>query len=343
MVVYWHYIANPLRVEGSIYLFYIKYAGALTWCGVDLFFVLSGFLIGGILLDNRNNKNYFRTFYIRRIFRIFPLYFLWLLLFYLITTFIPVENNKVFNEPYPLWSYALFVQNFFLNQNGFGSSWLAITWSLAIEEQFYLFLPFIIYYLKPRYFALLFVALILSGPVARLMTEGLGSYVYTYCRLDSLMTGVLIAWLARKNGFISAIEKHKNILWGFISGLLLSVIYSTYLLTQVGDVINHFVFALLFGLFILSAITSHNSSYSSILSTKLFLWLGSRSFAIYLFHQAVIGLWHRAFGINGSEATNIEELPVVICAVITVMILAEISYRFYERPLIKFSHRFRYE
>lgn len=343
MVVYWHYIVDPLRIEGSIYFFYIKYAGALTWCGVDLFFVLSGFLIGGILLDNKNNKNYFKTFYIRRICRIFPLFFLWLSLFYILTSYLPVENNRVFYEPYPLWSYALFIQNFFLGETSFGSSWLAITWSLAIEEQFYLLLPPVIYFLNPRYVAPLLVVLILSGPAARLMTEGLGSFVYTYCRTDSLMTGVFIAWLIRKNGVISVIEANRKFLWCLISGFILLFIYLTYLLTSPGDVINHFIFAILFGLIILATITTQNSFYSSILKNKSLLWLGSRSYAIYLFHQAVNGLWYGAFGINESEMTNFEELPIVICSIITVIFLAEISYRFYERPLIKFSHRFRYE
>ncbi len=343
LVVYWHYIAIPLQVEGSIYLYYVKYAGALTWCGVDLFFVLSGFLIGGILFDNRNNKNYFRTFYIRRFFRIFPLYFLWLLLFIVLTTFFTVDNPIVFNEPYPIWSYVLFIQNFLLDENGFGSSWLALTWSLAVEEQFYLFLPFMIYFFKPRYVAPTLIILIFLAPVARFMTEGIGSYVYTYCRTDSLMTGVLIAWLIKKDRFVDIITIHRKFLLFTISILILAVIYLTYLITQVGDVVNHFVFAVLFGLSILAVITNKNSYFANILRNKALLWLGSRSYAIYLFHPAINGLWHRSLNPNDIPTDNIGELQIVIYSMISVIFLAEISYRIFESPLIKFSHRYRYD
>jgi peptidoglycan/LPS O-acetylase OafA/YrhL len=81
LVLVWHYFGH---FEGVLQRSWQAYALAtlrLSWSGVDLFFVLSGFLIGGILYDAKDSKSYYQTFYRRRILRIFPLYFLWIALF----------------------------------------------------------------------------------------------------------------------------------------------------------------------------------------------------------------------------------------------------------------------
>ena len=82
LVLIWHYVNREVDPNANIVLVYLKLAANVTWSGVDLFFVLSGFLIGGILLDHRTCSNYFRVFYIRRVCRIFPLYFVLIFLFF---------------------------------------------------------------------------------------------------------------------------------------------------------------------------------------------------------------------------------------------------------------------
>src|ERR1039457_4659242 len=82
LVLICHYLIEPSQVGAGTWKAYALAAFRLTWSGVDLFFVLSGFLIGGILYDARDSDSYFKTFYIRRIHRIFPIYFMWIACFF---------------------------------------------------------------------------------------------------------------------------------------------------------------------------------------------------------------------------------------------------------------------
>lgn len=157
LVLIWHYVACQMDPKwGSLGLetFGFRVADTLhalismTWSGVDLFFVLSGFLLGGILMDHKTSPSFFMTFYVRRVCRLFPLYYLLLLLFGL-TTLAPLSQacpglNWLFDHPLPMWSYATFTQNFQMAfKELIGANWLGVTWSLAVEEQFYLILPLI--------------------------------------------------------------------------------------------------------------------------------------------------------------------------------------------------------
>lgn len=138
LVVLLHYVKDGVTGTGiwySLGLAPLRLAGT----GVDLFFVLSGFLIGGILLDVKTTDTYYRTFYLRRFHRILPVYFLWLLLFACGLALADPRVKGMFNQALPIWSYPLFLQNFAMAVQGtFGAQWLMVTWSLAVEEQFYL-------------------------------------------------------------------------------------------------------------------------------------------------------------------------------------------------------------
>ncbi|WP_240359121.1 acyltransferase family protein [Pyxidicoccus trucidator] len=165
------------------------------WAGVDLFFVLSGFLITRILLQTRERGAYFRTFYVRRALRIWPLYFL-LLAFVFGVMGLLLPAMAFDSERYPWTLYALYVQNLWLPD--FGPEPLNVTWSLAIEEQFYLVWPLLVFFLKPRQLRVLLWACVLLSPVARYaaLLEGVSPFrVYTFplFRLDGLALGGLLA------------------------------------------------------------------------------------------------------------------------------------------------------
>lgn len=175
----------------------------LGWCGVDLFFVLSGFLITSILLHTRGGKEYFRAFYARRALRILPLYYL-LLVFVLVVLprFAHLKAADFADASSHQWTYWLFLSNFKNALEGdFGHPMLAVTWSLAIEEQFYLLWPLVVLLAGPRGLRWLCPIVASGALVCRLtLSTAVGAdpvalYTLTPCRLDGLALGALVAAL----------------------------------------------------------------------------------------------------------------------------------------------------
>src|SRR5262249_20264383 len=134
------------------------------WIGVDLFFVLSGFLITGILVDSKEQSNYFRGFYWRRVLRIWPLYYGLVLLVYLIGPHLRLAANWNISS-YAPWIYVFFLQNILIPDWGIYP--LTPTWSLAIEEQFYLIWPLAVRFLSTRILRACLIAILVVSPVAR--------------------------------------------------------------------------------------------------------------------------------------------------------------------------------
>src|ERR1700760_1369307 len=136
------------------------------WVGVDLFFVISGFLITGILLDSKHTASYFRNFFARRALRIWPLYYAVLVFVFILCTFLRPHGTgaEILKWGWPY--YILYLQNFVFSDNGVPL--LGVTWSLAVEEQFYITWPFIVLLCIRKRLLTITVALFLASPVIRL-------------------------------------------------------------------------------------------------------------------------------------------------------------------------------
>ena len=136
--------------------------------GVDLFFVLSGFLITGILLDAKQSEGYFRNFYARRCLRIWPLYYSALLFMFVIVPFLrPSEAHTVFEaRSSPWWAYPFFLQNFLVPIPTTATGLLGVTWSLAVEEQFYLVWPLVVRFCSKVQLRKIAIAVICLSPGA---------------------------------------------------------------------------------------------------------------------------------------------------------------------------------
>ena len=170
------------------------------WMGVDLFFVLSGFLITGILLDARGKEHYYRNFYIRRTLRIFPLYYTMMIVASAIYLWHSGNRHLYVSI---VGRYFFYAGNLWLTSGPFFPIFLIPLWSLQVEEQFYLVFPYLIRTLKPgRLFQMLLWIVILSGPLRLASYWWLPfrhnlQYFVTPFRLDALALGALIAIRAR--------------------------------------------------------------------------------------------------------------------------------------------------
>ena len=195
------------------------------WAGVNLFFVLSGFLIGTILISKKESINFFKVFFIRRFLRILPLYFLFIIVYLCFKYFLFNDKLALFEKPIPIFAYFILIQNFIMSNLGnFGPNALTPTWSLAVEEQFYLIIPFIIYFTNRKQLFLVSISLIIFAQYYRI-TSGNWHQEYTHflSRMDAPFLGILLA-LGRnsENRIIGFIKKWKN---KFIIFLILFLLY----------------------------------------------------------------------------------------------------------------------
>ena len=190
---------------------------SLGWSGVDLFFVLSGFLITGILLRARRSPTYFRAFYARRVLRIFPLYYAVLVLILLI-----VPRIGVLSPFDGFWNPGAHRQGFWYwldlsnLQVALAGAWqhrlLDITWSLAIEEHFYLLWPLAVLRCSERTLLAICAAtaagaLALRVALLAASVSPIAVYVLTPCRLDTLATGAAVAIAASRDGGLEALAR----------------------------------------------------------------------------------------------------------------------------------------
>jgi peptidoglycan/LPS O-acetylase OafA/YrhL len=174
--------------------------------GVDLFFVLSGFLITGLLLDSKGGPGYFRNFYARRTLRIFPLYYTVLALLFLVlplVTALPAPLEDARRHQGWLWTYTA---NFFIAAKGsWALTYVSHFWSLAIEEHFYLLWPLVVFTFRRETLericlGVIGVALALRIALSFAGVSPLSISVLTPCRVDALCIGALIATVARREG-----------------------------------------------------------------------------------------------------------------------------------------------
>lgn len=359
LVVLWHFVAIQLDPSPRSPLISIaKYLLGMTWSGVDLFFVLSGFLIGGILLDNRDTPNYFRTFYIRRICRIFPLYFAWFLLFILITT--EAANfssaspyNTLFQYPLPIWSYATFMQNFTMaSASTMGPEWLDVTWSLAVEEQFYLILPLVIRFVPIQKLPAVLLTVIAGVPILRMILIPITqstypSFLLMPCRADALLLGVLSAWMLREKHAAQYLRDHVRMLY-VIFGILLGGM--TFLAIIAPSITGLYAtsygytwVALFYTCLILIAMTEKEGLVLSLTKTRWLCHLGLLAYGVYMIHQAVNILAHGAILNQSPQMNTGSDLLVTAVALLATILLAGFSWHLYENRFVRMGHSFSYE
>jgi len=353
LVIIWHYFSFSLLPQAGSLSAYFMDILRLSWSGVDLFFVLSGFLIGGILIDNQQAKNYFHVFYLRRALRILPLYFSWLLLFYVLQiSSLPRGADALFEGTIPIWSYATFTQNFLMSyQDNLGALWMGVTWSLAVEEQFYCVLPLIIRFLQPRKLPWLLIPCIAAAPLLRVTLSfwfpngALAAYVLMPCRADALLLGVMCAWMVRQQKIAQLLVTHIKALYAIFAVLLLgmgvlAVTYNPYFSFGWQN-LGYTWLDLLYACLLLIAITEQRGVVKAVTTNMLLRRLGLVAYCTYLIHSVVLFLSHGLI-FQFPKVHYVSYITTLILALTATLAVAALSWKFFEKPLVAMGHRIHY-
>lgn len=358
MVVLYHYFSFHFTALPGTLLGYLVYPTRFGWSGVDLFFVLSGFLIGGILLDAKESKNYFQVFYLRRFFRIVPIYYLILLLFFSSMAWFAAHPSAIWpwrpQENLPRYTYFLFLQNIWATRYNFlGSAPLAVFWSLSVEEQFYLTLPFLVRFLSRERLRFLAVEIILLAPVLRLAlfsffpSHPQSWFLLMPCRADSLFFGVLGAILLRDPAWRTRVERNRTLLRAWIGLLAIGVPFVTQTQWAARGLMMVSVMFTWLAAFYLSlliyGLTFTESHLSRVLNLAWLRRLGVIAYGVYLLHEGVLDLTLRAASLAPKTIASLPYGMFALSATVTTLLLAEVSWENLEKSFVSFSHRYKYE
>lgn len=355
--VYYHYIQYPLQVPPSSLLARFNDATRPVLAGLEMFFILSGFLIGGILLDARSSPNYFKTFYVRRFCRILPIYLLFLGIVAVAYRVVPwwpypSPSYSFFWGNMPWYSYLTFTQNFWMAKwNTLGPSILSITWSLAVEEQFYLLLPVIVRLVRREALPFVFVSGIVLAPFVRLFLgyHFRGNLYVTYtllpCRMDSFCLGALCAYFVRQQDKWDWLVANRKAVW--IAALAL--VAGMPMLNQPGIpftglwlFVGQSWMSVFFTLLMILVLTKPEGRLGAVMRWKGFLELGEVGYGVYLYHLAIYCAVVVSLTRHGWTLATWKDFAATVLAFAVTMGLAKLSWRYFEKPIIRWGHSWQY-
>lgn len=329
--------------------------GSLFFCGVDLFFVLSGFFIGGILLDHRDAPRLLPVFYLRRAVRILPVYALLLLSFYLCRQ-IPLltvpHGGAYFASSVPEWTYFAFVQNIFMAAHRDpGAFWLGPTWSLAVEEQFYLLVPLLVIRTTSARLAQLCAGGLLLGSALRLAVvlggeEGQPAVFLLPTHADGLLCGLLCALAIRDPRFPAVMAAwRRRLRWLLLAGIAGFAVLAWQRFTPASPAILLFGFPALsafFGATVLYVVAFPGSRLARALSVRSLVAAGLGSYFIYLFHAPVWFTVHALMRAGPPLHFDAAGFAATGLALLATFGLAWVSWRWLEAPLLRRARRISY-
>jgi peptidoglycan/LPS O-acetylase OafA/YrhL len=343
----------------------------LGWVGVDLFFVLSGFLITGILQKAKSRPKYFSTFYARRSLRIFPLYYLLVFFTFLvfphIAAFISANSASAAATLSELPSlegkigwYLAYASNFLAAMDGnMGHRLLAVTWSLAIEEQFYFIWPLVVYHFRERTVFTISLVTVVAAFAIRCglvwaLREGYWDgnrtaiYVLPFCRMDSLAIGAVIAILWQNQDNIPKLKCWSK--WCLLAGpplFFLAIIFDRFgSRDPINQTFGYSFLGIFFGAALIQALLlPQQGRIFKFLTFPAVLNFGKLAYGIYMFHVPMMygmdAVWFGKlldFRIAGSS------LPMLVLFIallsLAVFIAAKISWILIERPFLRLKRFF---
>jgi peptidoglycan/LPS O-acetylase OafA/YrhL len=340
---------------------WVRKAAVAGWVGVDLFFVLSGYLITGILLRRKSRPDYFKTFYARRILRIFPLYFAMLIVVFLILPAIGILHSPGFEimQRHQAWNW-LFSTNLGMwvaGRSAFISDQIAVShfWSLAVEEHFYLVWPVVVLALNRRALSIVCI----GGVVVALLIRCMGVFVIhaspyffviTPCRIDGLMVGAWLAARTDQGGLIPRrVARMICACCGVFLGLAFVSLRGLWPAHWLTESIGLTAISLLFGSVLVIAIGLPAVGFGGyFLNGGLLQLFGKYSYAIYVIHGLLGGaVFEGALSasnfIRWSGSTTNGVALCLLARIAVSALLGMLSWHLLEKHFLKLKRHFEYQ
>jgi peptidoglycan/LPS O-acetylase OafA/YrhL len=346
MVFFFHY--GDLSQSSSGVL---RFCGLIKdggWMGVDLFFVLSGFLITGILFDARHHPRYFRKFYIRRALRLFPVFYGVAALLLLLTACFHLHWRPA--QAWYLFYAANFVQLYDFSLSVVGPFKFMHLWSLALEEQFYFVWPLVVLLVRDRVSLLkVAIGIAIFAPLLRIIlvnlhVPALVIYYQLPTRMDGFAVGGALALLVRDHDLAVLAKPCKIIFPVCVSILIgLAMTRGTLRFTDPWMIqVGYSILAIMFGSVLILALQSEG------LVPRVFNWsvlrfFGLISYGFYVYHELIHDLTKPIYG---TYVRHLHSLAIA-GALYTVSVLAIVtglsflSYRYFESPFLRLKPKFQ--
>jgi peptidoglycan/LPS O-acetylase OafA/YrhL len=343
------------REEPSRWLRRLLAVPQAGWFGVQLFFVLSGFLITGILLETRRAENRWLSFFMRRTLRIFPpYYFLLSFLFWVLPAVVNLPSDVAAELKHQPW-YWFYLANWTVI-SGAGISVLAHCWSLSVEEQFYLLWPPLVFSVRPRTLAWVCVVAAIAAFAIRLWLVLTGknpeySYSLTFCRMDALSVGALTALLVRSRSMLARLGAFLRLgTWPIAMAVLVTAMASG-LLARTNPVtltVGYVVLAVASAWLILLAVRDNaegSGPVGALLSFTPLRLFGKHSYAIYLFHHPLDIALKRLFlerALSGASRPLFlaVQASYIVAGSCLLLGIAVVFNRGFEQPILNLKRHF---
>jgi peptidoglycan/LPS O-acetylase OafA/YrhL len=347
------HMLNLLETQdgAAAYVFYrISHAG---WTGVQLFFVLSGFLITGILLDSRSAKNHYSSFYVRRVLRIVPLYYGVLAITFIVLPAVGSVPASVASDQHHqiwLWTYLTNWAPLF----GAGSKTFPHFWSLAVEEQFYLVWPLLIRSRGPAgclRFCLVVATVSLAVRCLLFWYAVPGHLIYenSFCRMDALALGGAAAAALRVPDWrekILAISNRLLIIGGLLFFISMAVTRGFWTGTLAGATVGYTLVAACCTLLLIAIVGAEagtSSAWVKIFRFRPLRDLGKYSYAMYVFHKPVHDFVGQplliALGFDVSQSVFRSTAYIIIVTAVTFTV-AFVSWHVLEKHFLRLKRFF---
>jgi peptidoglycan/LPS O-acetylase OafA/YrhL len=366
-VILFHYVtASNFGSDAGVTRKIVGLAGSL-WTGVDLFFVLSGFLITGILLRAKDQPGYFTNFYMRRVLRIFPLYYAALIAIFVVVprlvTITDPQIQRIYDTQGWIWAYSENIAIAVAREDYFNVGWLWVGhfWSLAVEEHFYLVWPLMVFLCTPRTLMRWSLGLMIATPLLRIAM--LASHVYygsvftlTCCRMDELVLGAVVALLARDPNNQVLLTRYARY------GLVGSLAYLVPCVLVRGRALDYTHWSMLglgfsaltvaFASVLVFTLTKERTLLKRALEMRGLRFFGKYSYGAYVFHTPMQPIYlllfppqriadaTRGLGHSGSRVVGLLGFTALGLAI--TMFLAVASYWLFERHFLKLKKYFEY-